>query len=641
MSPTTGKWIWIELIAFDTTAPDLGVAAVLDPLGERPSVLSLLLYSAEFVHTHDAVDDELLPVECTAYYARSWSVRGPRQDWTRAQLRALVSALRDRGIAVFFALFDMHAFEDGATTRVSAWNEAHPELTVVDRAGAERTGLLNPLGRFADGSFYEDFFATRLEEVFAYYGFDGLHGADGYSSGRLPLWEADFSADLLEQFSQWSGVVVPDAAVSAQADWIWRHARSPWIRFHAHRWTRFWTTVCASVHGAGGRVVLNNAWTRDPFEALYRYGVDYRGLAAAGIDGLVLETVAAAVELLERPPALPPLPGQLGAALLTGATIPDVPLAALVSVHDTLEGWDVINVAPGMHERDVRLLSALRRFTGAGDETIACVGAGLYCLSDGVAEQQWRWMDGVRESCATGPRPGSDGITVLYDPEIIEGELASFVSTRAAHTHALLAELIRAGAPITAVSPMAAHEAVAGPVLLLRPELYPPEVVDAVLARHPAALTLGSSGGRGWRLRELDGGAVRDEIVADGPDDVAVDGGEDHDSWVHELRMAMPPRSLIDRLADVAATAIGQRRPAEADRVVCLVLTESEHVSRVVFSNPAATYRDGVVTLPRPVRRATRLTGVTPRPPRVDGPVVVARVPPRGVVELRVELATG
>lgn len=628
--PAPRKHVWIELIAFDVEAPDLGVAAVIEGMGDRPERLSLLLYSAEFLHAHDDLGAGLLPRECTSYHAREWSVRGPRQDWTRADLRRLVLILRERGIDTYFAVFDMFTYDaGGGTIAHSAWARRHPEMHLVDDEGNTRGGLLNPLKRLADGRLYQEYIAERVAAVISYYGFAGFHGADGYSSGRLPLWRVDFSDEVITQFGDRTGIRLGDLAPSERAETIRRSYRREWIRFHAERWNELWAAICTAVHPLGARVMLNNAWTRDPLEALYRYGVDYRGLVAAGVDGFVLETVVAAVELLEGPPALPPLPGQLATVLLMSATLPRTPLSALLSVRDTLEEWDVIRVAPAMHERDVRELTAMRTSDEGGARP--CVDAGLYCLSDGLDRRDWDWMDEVRRSAGPTLPPGRASITLVYDPDVIDTELDALIDGRAAHTHALLAALLRAGVDVAGVVAPAHVAAVPGMLLLLNPENYPDDVRAAVLDRPDGAVVLGRGPAADtWDLAIRRGGRIVSASSVPAARGVP-DAPEGHDSWVYELEMVMPPDEL---LAEVVAAVRG---PVDAlpPGVMSRERGSLDDELLVTFRNSTPWFQRVSYDAPGVISSATRLPGVSATPPGVQGSEVTTRVPPRGVATVR------
>lgn len=642
------KHVWIELIGFDNTLPDFGVGAVLDDMGARPERLSLLLFSAEFVHAHRDDDDGLIPTECTAYAARPVAVRGPRQDWTRAQLRGLVRALQDAGVAVFFAIFDLYEFELDGRTQQGAWNRDHPELTVTDRTGARRHGLINPLGRLADGTPYVDTLVAGLTAVFTYYGFDGLHGADGLSSPRLPLWAADFSDDMIAQFEEHRGAPVPAGFTAERATWIWTSARREWISFVARRWEEFWAAVTDGVHLLGATVMLNNAWMRDPFEALYRFGVDYRTLVSAGVDGFVLETVAAGVEMLETP-THPPIHGQMAAVLLIRAHLPHVPLAGLVSVHDTYEQWDVVHTAPAMLERDQRLLTALRAVAPGASESTPCLDASLYCLADGIAPDVWAHLDRLRNTCDAAPRTDPGGFTLLYSPSTLETEVDRFIEDRAAHTHTLLSSLLRAGAVLGTVAPAEEHRSVAGAVLILRPDLYPDELLAEIHASHDRVVTFGPVGAAqdfsgSWRLSVQStraAGAV--EHIAPQPDfRPSSTYDEVIETWLIELPMQLPPSALVAHAASELRPSIGDGgplgTPGASPAVQVVVNVTSTTSAEIILHNTEYRFRDAQFTAENRIVGARSLGGDVAFPVRFSGRKLTARVPPKGVVAIRLQL---
>src|SRR5690606_28840715 len=122
------------------------------------------------------------------------------------------------------------------------------------------------------------------------YGFDGWHAADGWGPARGPLSYAEYSDDMFQQFVEAERIDVPSkiqfncgdsqAKHEARADWIWQSRRREWLNFNTDRWAAFHRKQAAAVHAIGKQVVINSAWTRDPFEAVYRYGIDYRKIIA-------------------------------------------------------------------------------------------------------------------------------------------------------------------------------------------------------------------------------------------------------------------------------------------------------------------------------------------------------------------------
>ena len=103
------RWMWIELIGFDNQKADLGVADFLDNAGFVPDGLSLLFASADFVHTHQGLDREVVfPPDYCSYSGKPYNMERKRQAWTNRQLKGLVDRLRQRGIQVYFTLFNLY-----------------------------------------------------------------------------------------------------------------------------------------------------------------------------------------------------------------------------------------------------------------------------------------------------------------------------------------------------------------------------------------------------------------------------------------------------------------------------------------------------------------------------------------------------
>lgn len=359
------RWLWIELIGFDNERSDYGVEAYLANAGFVPEAVSLLLYNPDLIHTHDGMErDRVFPVDYSSYSGHPCSYERQRQDWTKHQLRALIGELHKHGIAVYVSVFDLFVTRE--------WVGEHPELWHMTRRG-DRIPSVCPWKRFEDGTYYEDFFASQLSRVLVDYSFDGFHQADGYSHPRLPLYEGDYSEDLIEQFVGATSVDLPEGmggrsgddptVVRKRAEWVWRNARREWIQFHASRVQRFCRRVAEAVHAKGKKVVLNNALTRDPFQALYRYGVDYKRLADASVDGFIVETVAPGVALeAESGMEANPHYDYQAMLLLMKSCLPNLKLRCLNNTHDVNEQWDVLRHGSVLLEREIYCQSSLYCF---------------------------------------------------------------------------------------------------------------------------------------------------------------------------------------------------------------------------------------------------------------------------------------
>ena len=631
------KSVWIELIAFDAEADDLGVDAVLDDMGETPVVLSLLLYTVDFVMLHDADAAGVLPAASCSYAARPLSMRGPRQDWTRGALRRLVVLLQARGIAVGFAMFDLHHHRIDGELRSGVWASRHPELFVTTADGVVDDVMINPLARYDDGELFGTHFSARVREVIEYYGFDVFHAADGITSGRLALWDGDWSAGMLADFSTFLGPTRA-GSVTLTSTWVWEHARTEWRQFHIERWSTFWGELVRSVRDSGARLILNNAWTQDPVEAMWRYGVDYRRLVAAGADTFLLETSAAAVELLEDP-AEAPLAGHLATTMLMGAVVPDASLIGLIGVRDTYEEWDVVRTAPAMLERDLRLLFSTRRRNG--DQSWTCLSGAMYCLGDGLSHAEWSWLDGILGSVGLTSLPTD--VAVVVDPSSIDLEVASLDGSRAATSQRLIADLLRRGAGVSEVITLgdaAGRDARLDAAVLFRAENAAPGSVDALSERCRRLVvvsfdsTCRDSGE--WRVRQYIDGAIVHEAQENG----VVRGGDElprgRGSWLQPVPMSFPAErlwtSIVEHIRPAASPVLDD---AAAPALRGVIARRGARVADVVVHNQTRRFQEAALRLPDG-GAASRL-GASPGdlPVRVEGDIVQLRVPPSGVVAVQ------
>ncbi|MBM3501076.1 MAG: hypothetical protein FJX74_20690, partial [Armatimonadetes bacterium] len=281
------RWVWTELIGFDRDQPDRGVAEYLAAAGFVPDGVCLLLTCPDFVLSHrDRPDEVDLPPDFCARNAHERNPLRRRQTWTNWDLKALIRGLHDRGIQVYLTVFTW------SSRFRHAWLRDHPEVGPVVR-DAGWSASVNALARLSDGRYLEDLWIEKLTEVLEDYGFNGWHGADGFGPLGGPIYRLCVSDDMVGQFAESGAAPLPPEVtgscghdlekLEARAAWIWRHAREAWIAFYAERWARFWRKTVAALHARGKRAVINSAWGREPFESLYRYGIDYRRIAKTGV----------------------------------------------------------------------------------------------------------------------------------------------------------------------------------------------------------------------------------------------------------------------------------------------------------------------------------------------------------------------
>lgn len=665
LPPNCERWMWIELIGFDRDRPDYNVPAFLDNAGFVPQGLSILLTPPDFVHTHLGLDREVvLPPDYCSYGGKPYNAERERQPWTNHDFRGLVQELQRHGIKVFFSLFNMFISEvDGAVYR-SPWCDSHPELMEFMRDG-QAASCLNPLKRFASGAYYEDVFAAKLGTVVQDYGFDGFHIADGYSCPRLPIWMADYSDDMVEQFVAMMDVALPGSLagpavtpeqVQARADCIWGSFRHEWCEFYARRFESLFAKICTTLHDLGRETAYNNAWTRDPFEAYDRYGVDYRRVARAGVDRFFMETVGAGVSIGAESgyPADPRFDFNFMLAY-TKACLPDMPLLPLNCTGDTTENWDVLNHAPAVSEREIYTLGHTFVQDQQGFQH-ASTGP-FICLADGINHLQWQWL---RENWVTAyeAAPGETlGATVVWSEAALDAEIEDYPRSRALSRQKIAAELQKRNAPLHVVLSSRDLSAARGCLLVPRPELLAAAELAQVMAyRGGPVMTIGRQeavlpeadltfaegpGPDQLVCRVYNAGAnlptpeVTPVLPTDLPEEMP-----NPPNYLHDLYFRPVSAEFLQAAADllIALTPV-PKVVGEAPDLRVLAFAPTPGTIRLLVGNEAHIYVLGRVDVGREVK-AVRIASHFPgKPIYPDGQYVDVRVPPRGMIVLDLTLA--
>ena len=142
-------FVWMELIGFDNTKVDFGVSAYLDRMAVKPQVISLLLDNDGLFLSHKKgiPVDFAFPPNVASYRARPFNRERSRQTWTAFQLKGLVAELKKHDVEVLASFFA---------------REQYP-------VSPERANVV----------------AGKLATFLSDYGFNGLHGSDGYAPPRM------------------------------------------------------------------------------------------------------------------------------------------------------------------------------------------------------------------------------------------------------------------------------------------------------------------------------------------------------------------------------------------------------------------------------------------------------------------------
>lgn len=478
----SNHFIWMPLIGFDRNKEDKGVSEYLNQTGFIPKGMSVFLFHSDIINQHEGMDKEftLHPDNCS-YYGSPRNEFRERQPWTNFELRTLAHNLADKGIEAYMGVMGVY-LED---SRHKEWESDHLEL---ESFGVNGRMNLNVLKRFKDGTYYEDFFAEKALAALQDYGFAGLHVSDFFCPPEHGICNGDFSADMLDQFTGHTGIQLPEdivarlgydeqADIDRRQDYIWNNLRHEWIDFYAWRWEKFWGKVATKLHAHGKKVMVNNAWCADPFEALYRYGIDYKRLYAAGVDYFVAETVPEGLEMVDctrdlfRPLMLMPQ--------LMNAFSPEGKLLTLLGVKDCTEEWDMLHHAPPRLERDMYVLAS--QYAHKDGKLHRCVDGYMVTLGDGITEDEWTWIRGRNAIAHSDDPVAITAPTVIWSDKAHYATLDDYIATRRPSVHEMVCRLQQNNASTGAVARIEDITALNGPLFVPNFDLLPESEKQAVL----------------------------------------------------------------------------------------------------------------------------------------------------------------
>lgn len=464
------NYIWVELIGFDNTLLDFGVDCYLEKTGFIPDGISLLVTSIDFVNMHNGMKHEYgLPEYVCSYAGHSHNDDRERQVWTNYQVKGLINEFHKHNIKVFIGMFDW-VKKDGRS-----FTDLHPEIRTVTANGSISNHIYM-IKRFSDGSYYEDYLLKKFIETAKDYNLDGIHIADGLSSPRMSLQIAEFSDDVVEQ----SGIVVPEGR--DKAEYINKEKRYEWITFHRKRWSDFLQKIITGLHNAGLEALVNSAWTRDPLEAIYRYGADYKKIAAAGATAFVAEDVATDMAILSDEDNCGYhqdynrrkfIHYEFSAILMClKAQLKHTPVTTLFPIRDNMEQWSVLHHMPTAMQRSAA--NNLNKFVVKKGGNLESVTNGpLFCLSDGLSSDEWEyirrcWDNGLTENIKEVP-----GATMIWSDARMENELKGLITHKMWHSAKWLAELLKRKAAVHKVASIDELDSVSGAILVTNPSMLP------------------------------------------------------------------------------------------------------------------------------------------------------------------------
>jgi len=540
------------------------------------------------------------------------------------------------------------------------------------RKTGEAFPVINPLKRLKDGTYYEDLFITDLMTVMRDYNFDGYHGADGYTSPRLTIAEADYSDDMVEQFTRFSGVELAEnlkltcdgdpLEMEKRGNWIWIHKRMEWINFYAHRWGELWQKIMPALRKEGKKAVLNSVWTRDPFEALHRYGVDYKLLAASGVDAFVIESVAASCSAGAGEIEYEPGTEFMSMIMTIKAYVPDMKMICLNAIQDTNEQWDAISHVPTLLERDIYSFSNIFLKNQQGVQR--CTSGFVACLGDGISESDWEWLLRRWNLGYEGQPERIIGSSFVWSDEALNHSLEDYPATRNWPAYKFLKELIDRGAPLHTMVNVKDLEQTSGAICVTSLHLLPDKELQQILAYRSgsstlignmteriaqifASISLNVSADPGQLFciaRETDGAVINTIVMT-----------KDSTSIHHEsedLTHLIDPKSWVDPLyfspvSDDFLSGCVQALVSCSDAP--LVVRNEQHIRtttmeinpgkwRILIQNLHLNYKSAHIDVGHPIAKVNVLTDFPGIPVFPDGSKFSLYVPGRGMVLVEVDL---
>ena len=512
--------LWTPLIGFDVEQKDKGAAEYLARVGCKPACICLFVNNADIVNYHvkGMPEEKVFPPDYCNYYGSPQNDLRKRQSWTNYDLRQLCGELSARGVETFMSIMGVHLSpesEDDDTPQVGMFGYVakqdfimeHRELAIESTL---ELGYVNLLKRFRDGSSFGDYFIQKAYEAVCDYGMTGLHLSDSIFPQSIQSQFGDFSDDMIEQFTAATKIRLPEKlllplkdpaspGIGARSDYIWNKYREQWLSFISSGWEKFFTKLCKVFHAGGKKVMVNNAWTCAPFEAYYRFAIDYKALERAGVDAVCIEDQATVLfmsdggkyrihELMNTPAVMK-------------AYAPKIKHLAINYAKDSTEEGSIINHNPPADEREIYMLTSPLYIDENGADRV--VDGFFVCLADSLSKQEWDWLQ-KRYAIAWRNEPACTlSATLVWSDRMMSAYVPEYIATRRMSTHKIVSELSRYGGKIGAVARIENLSRVSGLILVPNIDLISADELEAV-ANYPGPVVYTSMADKKTDIGETD-----------------------------------------------------------------------------------------------------------------------------------------
>ena len=382
----------VDLRCFDNTQPDMGVRKYLEKLGFVPHRIFNHETYMDQIHTHTgAIDDAYLEPQWVAQRA----VPGA-QTWTKRQFKMLIDQLHLWKIEFYQGCEAAWSCwpEYGEINKCTYLYEHLSETFIVNRNGVTTgeggMGGINPLRRFRDGRLYEDLILQDLSRFLVDYECDGFFAADGFVGLVIPLENGCYGDDMIEQFTEYTGIVVPQGSTPERADYIWEHLRGEWASFYADRWAAFHRKLSEAMKKIGKKLTTFTPFQMGPADALLMFGIDYRKSYEAGLRSVALEIME---EVTSRRFQICTGWESVGIANATTAKVvgEDMEILWTVATCNSPEHWNTMRDQSPILERECLSLPTLQIIKKDGTRQRAIDGY-LPIFGNDLSKEEWSWL---------------------------------------------------------------------------------------------------------------------------------------------------------------------------------------------------------------------------------------------------------
>ncbi len=488
-------FIWMQLLGLDRDLPDYGVAEWIERMGFAPDGVCLFLCHSDVVNEHTDMESEfeLHPDDCS-YCAIPRNTIRERQPWTNYDLRGAAKELKKAGVAPYLSI--QGASYNNAFHR--EWITDHPEIHAFFTDGSRRSMYV--LKRFADGTYYEDFFIDKLCKALVDYDFDGIQLSDQFCPPGGVTHNCDYSTDMIEQFLDHTGITAPQEVLDSmgnddgdmikmRGEWIWKSVREQWLLFLTWRWEGFCKKICDAVHAIGKKVITLAVYLSDPLETIYSFGVDIKRIANAGVDYIMPNTLPTSVHFNGRDESfwryMSTIP--LNATFLNGTE-----QLCMLGVKDSTEEWDAIQHEPCMFQRD--MYTILGQQTVQKDGYKSAASGVMICLGDSVSADEWSFMRKHFDVAYTHDIKDLLTPVALWSDDALYSTLHEVIETGRWSAHKFIYETANHGAPCGAAVRVENMSSVQGTLFVPNFDLLPENERQAVanFKNAPVVITMGA-----------------------------------------------------------------------------------------------------------------------------------------------------